>query len=390
MTDPLFIDASAGSPAYSSAELRRGFAVDLQYNGRVFGARQGVRPGGNALQTSLAGSTITVRSGNAVVDPGLTTTQGPYRVSVAADFTGTLTAAHATLDRKDITVLRVYDNTEDSSGSRTGVVEYIAGTASGTPVEPSVPAGSFRLATIDVPHSGGGSPVVTLNFPWTVAAGGTLPVRNQTERDAIVGFDGFSVYRQDRDWVEIYDGAAWRVQGTAVCSSTTDRDSAITNPFNGQFAVTNDTGTKWRYNGSAWTRYPNDSASDFQVTSGTTGSTSYTTTLSGGTACGFAVTAPPSGILRIFVTAQMSNNVANYCFSAPQVRTGGTIGSGTLVLGANDDEALCMNGTVAFRSSVARILPGLTPGAVYNIQMLHKVGGGTGTFTRKILEASAA
>lgn len=390
MTDPLFIDASAGSPTYSSAELRRGFAVDLQYNGRVFGARQGVRPGGNALQTSLAGSTITVRAGNAVVDPGLTTTQGPYRVSVAADFTGTLTAAHATLDRKDITILRVYDNTEDGSGSRTGVIEYIAGTASGSPVEPSVPTGSFRLATIDVPHSGGGSPVVTLNFPWTVAAGAILPVRNQSERDAISAFDGFAVWRQDRDWVEIYDGAAWRVQKIAVCSSTTDRGTAVTNPYAGLLAVTTDTGSLWRYDGAAWLRVGGDSFTDFQPTSGTSGSTTYTTTISGGTACGCLFSVPSSGIVRIFNTAQMSNSTANYCFASPQVRTGGTIGSGTVILTASDDEALTMNGTVAFRMTATRIIPGLTPGSTYNVQQLVKVGGGTGTFVRKMLEVSPA
>lgn len=258
-SDPGFINANAGAPSYSANELRQLFALPLQYNGRVFGARQGVRPGGDALQTSIAGSTITVKAGIACVDPGLTTAQGPYSVVNPNDATLALTAAHATLPRKDITILRVYDNDEDSSGQRQGIVEYIAGSAAGSPSEPAVPAGAIKLATIDVPASGGGSPSVTINFAFTVAAGGVLPVRNATERTALTPFDGFAIYRQDRDWVEIYDGAAWRVQGTAVCSSTADRDSAITSPYSGQLAYTTDTATLWVRQGGAWFLYIDNS-----------------------------------------------------------------------------------------------------------------------------------
>lgn len=256
MPDPGFINASAGAPAYTAAEMRQLFATPLQYNGRVMGARAGARPGGTGLETSLAGSTITVKAGLGIVDPALTSTQGPYLCALPTDETHTLTAAHGTFPRKDITILRVYDNDEDSSGLRLVRSEYIAGTASASPAEPAVPAGAIRLATIDVPQSGGGSATVTINMPFTVASGGILPVRTQAERDALSAFNGFVVYRQDRDWLEVHDGTAWRVQGVAVCSSTADRDSAITSPYNGQFAVTTDTGILWRRGASAWFEYP--------------------------------------------------------------------------------------------------------------------------------------
>lgn len=254
MPDPLWINASAGAPAYSANELRGAMALAVQYNGRTLGARAGVRPGGNALQTSIAGSTITVRAGTACVDPALTTAQGPYWVCLPADETHTLTAAHATLPRKDITVLRVYDHDEDSSTFRKAQSEYIVGTAAGSPAEPSVPSGSFKISTIDVPNSGGGSPSVTLNYPYTVASGGTLPVRNVTERTAITPFDGMVIERQDRSprWLELYDGTAWRVITDAVCSSTSDRDTAITNPYTGQRAFVTADLLTYRYTGSAW------------------------------------------------------------------------------------------------------------------------------------------
>lgn len=255
--DPLYINASAGAPSYSANELRQGMALALQYNGRTLGARQGVRPGGNGLQTSVAGSTITVRAGCGCVDPALTTAQGPYWVALPADETHTLTAAHATLPRKDITVLRVYDHDEDSSGLRTARSEYLVGTAAASPSEPAVPAGAFRLATIDVPAQGGGSPAVTNNFPFTVATGGVLPVRSVTERGLITPYDGMVIERMDRNprWLELYDGTAWRVITDAVCSSTSDRDTAITNPYNGQLAMIQSSGQMYRHTGSAWTAH---------------------------------------------------------------------------------------------------------------------------------------
>ncbi|MFL6144096.1 MAG: hypothetical protein ACJ72N_19805 [Labedaea sp.] len=256
VADPLWINASAGAPSYSANELRQAMALALMYGGRTLGARAGVRPGGNALQTSIAGATITVRAGVACVDPALTTPQGPYWVCLPSDDTFTLTAAHASLPRKDITVLRVYDHDEDSSGLRKAQAEYITGTAAGSPAEPAVPAGAFRLATIDVPASGGGSPSVTLNFPFAVANGGVIPVRDITQRGLITGYDGLVIERMDRSprWLEVHDGTAWRVQGVPICTSAADRDGAsgVTNPVTGQLVLLTDSTLLTRYTGSAW------------------------------------------------------------------------------------------------------------------------------------------
>lgn len=77
-------------------------------------------------------------------------------------------------------------------------------------------------------------------------------VADATARNALTGIDGLIIYRQDRDWVEVYDGTAWRVQGTAACSSTSDRDSAITSPYNGLLAYTTDSGTVWKRQAGSW------------------------------------------------------------------------------------------------------------------------------------------
>ena len=209
MADPLWINASAGSPAYSAGELRQAMALALTYGGRAMGARGGVRPGGTQLQVTLAGSVITVRAGVACVDPGLTTPQGPYWVAVPADETpGPLAGADATNPRKDIVILRVYDHDEDSSGLRTARSEYIPGIAGASPTEPAVPAGAIRLATIDVPASPGAA-AVTDRRPFTVAPGGILPVRDQAERDALPAYSGLHVWRLDLRREEHHDGTSW-------------------------------------------------------------------------------------------------------------------------------------------------------------------------------------
>lgn len=208
--DPLWINANAGAPSYSANELRQAMALAMQYGGRAMGARQGVRPGGNQLQVSLAGSTISVQPGLACMDPALTTPQGPYWVALPAVEQHALTAADATNPRKDIVILRVYDHDEDASGLRLARSEYLTGVAGPAPAEPAVPAGAMRLATIDVPQSGGGAAVVTDRRTYTTAAGGILPVADATERNALGGtYDGLAVWRRDVDWAEVHNGAAW-------------------------------------------------------------------------------------------------------------------------------------------------------------------------------------
>lgn len=248
----LAINASAGSPAYAARAFRNAQAALMNCDGDPVGGKQGLRPMGGTAVVTLAGSTITVNLHAGLVTPGWAGTTGTYQVALTATEAHALTPADATNPRKDIVIGRVYDHDEAASGQRLYQTEYIAGLAGPGPSEPNVPQGAIRLATIDVPQSGGGSPVVTINNPITVAAGGLLPIRSSTERAALTPYDGLAIYRRDRDWVEIHDGTAWRVQGVAICTSTADRDAAITSPVSGQLAVTTDADIVWQYDGAAW------------------------------------------------------------------------------------------------------------------------------------------
>lgn len=126
-------------------------------------------------------------------------------------------------------------------------------------------------------------------------------------------------------------------------------------------------------------------SADTQNTVGTTTSGTYTATLTGGTACGVVFVAPPSGKVTIFNNSGMLNSGISYCFCAIQIRTGGSIGSGTLVLTASDDESIYFLGSNDIRHSMSRLMTGLTAGSTYNVQQLFRVTGGTGTFNRKHL-----
>lgn len=211
MADALWMNCpvTGGPPQYTAAELRQDMAFGGTFGGRDLGARQGVRPGGTQWSVSISASTITVKPGVGLVDPGLTVAQGPYWTALPADQTFSLVAAHATSPRKDIVVIRIYDHDEDGSGLRTAVAEYLPGIAAPSPVEPAVPAGAVRIATIDVPAQGGGNPAVTQNAPFTVAPGGVLPVRNATEQAAVVPYSGMAIYRLDGIGLLIWTGAAW-------------------------------------------------------------------------------------------------------------------------------------------------------------------------------------
>ncbi|MCX5601632.1 hypothetical protein OOK29_26120 [Streptomyces phaeochromogenes] len=195
---PMFQDTLS----YSGQNFRDAMRPLTMATGSTFGARAGVRPGDPGLTTSLAGSTINVSPGTALVSG-----QGIYVGVLTSTWSGPLTAAHATLPRIDLVYLRIWDTDFDASGLRKTDVVYLAGTASSTPVAPT-PAGTqiyMPLATISVPASGGGSPTVSLAVrPYTVAPGGILPLQSSAPSTPYVG-----QYYDDQTNLRRYNGSSW-------------------------------------------------------------------------------------------------------------------------------------------------------------------------------------
>lgn len=123
---------------------------------------------------------------------------------------------------------------------------------------------------------------------------------------------------------------------------------------------------------------------DQQNTAGTTTSTGYTPTLTGGTACGSAFIAPPSGVVWIHNSCSIGPGGAIYNFCDFQIRNGGVVGSGTIFRAPLDATALRHADPNFVRATAVTPVIGLTPGATYNVQQQFKVNSGTGTFQDKL------
>lgn len=120
---------------------------------------------------------------------------------------------------------------------------------------------------------------------------------------------------------------------------------------------------------------------------GTTTSTTYITSLTTALTCGTAFVAPPSGSVTIlFHVASFNSNAGVDCKSAVRVGQGATIGGGTQVYAAVDDDMYLQNGTVAQAGLGGTEVSGLTPGSTYNACIAHKVGANTGSFLYRWLK----
>ncbi|MBA2338573.1 MAG: hypothetical protein H0V96_12615 [Acidimicrobiia bacterium] len=112
------------------------------------------RAGGSYKVAQDTGSNMQVRVGSgANFDSAAVASsiagQGVYLVEHQnATHALTIGASHASLPRYDKIVLRIYDDSADSSGKSYAELERIAGTPAASPVIPATPASSLALATV--------------------------------------------------------------------------------------------------------------------------------------------------------------------------------------------------------------------------------------------------
>lgn len=110
--------------------------------------------------------------------------------------------------------------------------------------------------------------------------------------------------------------------------------------------------------------------------------TTSATYVSIGTQCGTSFTAPANGKVMIDWFTELQTSVAgNVAACTIEVRTGSTVGSGTLVVTASDNLPLCRNDNAFPVCSAAWYpLSGLTPGSAYNVRLMFR-SDGTRTLT---------
>jgi hypothetical protein len=119
-----------------------------------------------------------------------------------------------------------------------------------------------------------------------------------------------------------------------------------------------------------------------------------TTFAPGTTTVGVAFVAPPSGKVVVHWSGSMTQSInGGTTILAPEMKTGGTIGSGTLTGGAaNGDRALTCSRAVNSAPGISQLnaanfahYTGLTSGATYNVRLLHCVDIAVGLATGNIL-----
>lgn len=119
---------------------------------------------------------------------------------------------------------------------------------------------------------------------------------------------------------------------------------------------------------------------DTQDTTGNRAATTYSATLSAGSACGVVFIAPASGAVLVHNTALLENSTTGRSHCSVRIGTGGTIGSGTPFLVAADENGIAMqSGDAADDATLSKTLlvTGLTPGATYNAQQQFRATAGS-------------
>ena len=136
---------------------------------------------------------------------------------------------------------------------------------------------------------------------------------------------------------------------------------------------------------------------DFEIGNFQFTNTTYGTGSTAGTYvdCGVAFVAPTTGRIVLHYSCNIANSSTSSTLMAPVVREGGTVGSGTTFLAANDDNAIALLPVAGSAAALefggrALLVTGLTVGATYNVRLEHRVAGSTGTLTRRAVTVCPA
>lgn len=126
-------------------------------------------------------------------------------------------------------------------------------------------------------------------------------------------------------------------------------------------------------------------------------STTYTT---GANVCGISFIAPTSGSVTVWWSARFQvNTAARWVGVTVEVKTGSTLGSGTVVSAGADNSCLESSQTTGAggdsrtQAAMYRKVDGLTAGSTYNVVTQHRVINGVGNgdiYERDVMVVSNA
>lgn len=146
----------------------------------------------------------------------------------------TFDPGEAGVARIDRIIAQVRDDPYDSSGVQDARVRILKGQPSGAAT--ALPPSSILLYETTVPagaSAGGGGFNITAasvaKFPYTVGAGGLLPVRDATDLAALTPYEGQRVHRLDESEPQLYRGGQWLWDGPPLTARRTTDSSPVNN-----------------------------------------------------------------------------------------------------------------------------------------------------------------
>ena len=229
-------------------------------------AKTGLRPGGSTAAASpglvaaqgTPNKTVQVNAFQAFLQTGRGA--GSYiqclDVNTNIDLL-TATPADPSQQRNDLIIAQQND-TSYSDANNLWTVKQIVGTPSGTPVDPTVTGSPDYFVLARVRVTAGATTITAamiddLRPSWTVALGGVLPVASVGVRATLTPYDGMTIWRTDRVWLETYSigYGGWIVQGPVVCSTAADFAGAVTTPYIGQRVYLSTPRAYYRWDGAA-------------------------------------------------------------------------------------------------------------------------------------------
>lgn len=107
--------------------------------------------------------------------------------------------------------------------------------------------------------------------------------------------------------------------------------------------------------------------------------TGFTTTTYAYNNMAIAFTAPTTGRVLVQWGGWLDSNGANTVYLSFEVRTGSSIGSGSVVFAASDENAMYHLNTNQCAMGMFCPVDGLTPGGSYHVRLMHRTSGGTGS-----------
>lgn len=239
MGDAMFVNGGVTSAQEARLALAGLLAV---HGGTLLDIRTGVMHGvgSTALVTGTSATapmTVAIAPHNWVTTRG--SSNGPYLGALEASTTVTIGAAPGSGTRVDVVYVKQQDNTAGvptPDGTAAPLYGVLAGTVgAGKPSLSSI-VGAEELATVSVTAgataTNGAGVLITNTAKQVVARGAPIPVRSQTERDALTTFPGLEVKRLD---IAGFPRERW-ISGTTWASDGDGGWTAVT-PLNGATAA---------------------------------------------------------------------------------------------------------------------------------------------------------